>query len=57
MIINLQQLVQHLQEVQAQLQTVAKHACHHGVAQQLARVQILQQDMLGTVQVGAAAAK
>jgi hypothetical protein len=51
MLTNLPQLQQQLLAVQAQLQAVAQHECRIGVQQQLARVQQLQQDMLGTVQV------
>ena len=52
MLTNLPELQQQLLAVQAQLQAVSQHECRLGVQQQLTRVQQLQQDMLGTVQVG-----
>jgi hypothetical protein len=52
MLTNLQELQQQLLTVQGQLQATARHECCYGVRQQLARAQQLQQDMLGTVQVG-----
>lgn len=51
MLTNLPQLQQQLLAVQGQLQAAAQQQWRHGVRQQLARVQQLQQDMLGTVQV------
>lgn len=52
MLTNLPELQQQLLAVQAQLQGVVQHECRLGVQQQLTKVQQLQQDMLGTVQVG-----
>ena len=52
MLTNLPELQQLLLAVQAQLQAVSQHECRLGVQQQLTSVQQLQQDMLGTVQVG-----
>lgn len=52
MLTNLTQLISQLLDIQEQLQGISKHWCHHGVAEHLSHVQTMQQDVLGTVQVG-----